>query len=109
METPDSALDLMLNTWNFYQTHVTFDMARNAGYYHGGLLFGNGIRDQLQDIFGVLISDPLKVRRRLLETLQFQFRDGSTLHNYFRLVKTGERTRHSAIHPCGYRLPFRLM
>lgn len=94
-ETPDKTLDLMLNTWNFYQSHVTFDMARNAGYYHGGLLFGTGIRDQLQDIFSVLISDPGRVRERLLETLRFQYRDGSTLHNYFRLVGTGERTEHS--------------
>ncbi|MBN2780488.1 MAG: glycosyl transferase family 36, partial [Candidatus Marinimicrobia bacterium] len=95
IHTPDPELNVMLNTWNFYQTHVTFDMARNAGYYHGGLLFGTGIRDQFQDIFGVLLSRPDRVRERLLDALQYQFVDGSTLHNYFKLVKTGERTHHS--------------
>jgi len=95
INTPDEALNTMLGTWNFYQTHVTFDMARNAGYYHGGLLFGTGMRDQFQDIFGVLLSDPGRVRDRLLNAMQYQFKNGSTLHNYFKLVKTGERTHHS--------------
>ncbi|MCF7832923.1 MAG: glycosyl transferase family 36 [Candidatus Marinimicrobia bacterium] len=95
INTPDEELNTMLGTWNYYQTHVTFDMARNAGYYHGGLLFGTGMRDQFQDIFGVLLSDPSRVRERLLNTMQYQFMNGSTLHNYFKLVKTGERTNHS--------------
>jgi len=95
INTPDEVLNTMLGTWNYYQTHVTFDMARNAGFYHGGLLFGTGIRDQFQDIFGVLLSDPSRVRERLLNGLQYQFKNGSTLHNYFKLVKTGERTHHS--------------
>ncbi|MFA6617581.1 MAG: glycosyl transferase family 36 [Candidatus Neomarinimicrobiota bacterium] len=95
LSTPDKVLNSMLGTWNYYQTHVTFDMARNAGYYHGGLLFGTGMRDQFQDIFGVLLSDPQRVRDRLLNAMQYQFQNGSTLHNYFKLVKTGERTHHS--------------
>ena len=95
IDTPNKTLNTMLNTWNLYQTHVTFDMARNAGYYHGGLLFGTGMRDQFQDIYGVLLSDPNRVRNRLLNAIQYQFNNGSTLHNYFKLVKTGERTHHS--------------
>lgn len=95
IDTPNKNLNTMLNTWNLYQTHVTFDMARNAGYYHGGLLFGTGMRDQFQDIYGVLISDPERVKNRLLNAIQYQFKNGSTLHNYFKLVKTGERTNHS--------------
>jgi cellobiose phosphorylase len=31
---------------------------RNAGYYHGGLLFGTGMRDQFQDILGVVMVEP---------------------------------------------------
>jgi cellobiose phosphorylase len=95
IKTPDETMNATLGTWNYYQTHVTFDMARNAGYYHGGLLFGTGMRDQFQDIFGVLLSDPSRVRDRLLNAMQYQFKNGSTLHNYFKLVKTGERTHHS--------------
>lgn len=95
VRTPDEAVNTMLNVWNQYQAAVTFDMARNAGYYHGGLLFGTGIRDQFQDILGVVIAEPGRVRKRLLNALRFQFEDGSTLHNFFVLTDTGEKTNHS--------------
>jgi len=95
VDTPDSKLNTMLNVWNPYQAAVTFDMARNAGYYHGGLLFGTGLRDQFQDILGMVIVEPQRVRSRLLSALKFQFADGSTLHNFFKLTNTGERTNHS--------------
>ncbi|MFN7715402.1 MAG: GH36-type glycosyl hydrolase domain-containing protein [Pseudanabaenaceae cyanobacterium] len=94
-ETPDDKLNLMLNVWNPYQAAVTFDMARNSGYYHGGLLFGTGMRDRFQDILGTILVDAPKVRARLLHALQFQFQDGSTLHNFFVYTNTGERTNHS--------------
>jgi cellobiose phosphorylase len=95
VETPDESFNLMLNVWNQYQSAVTFDMARNSGYYHGGLLFGTGIRDQFQDILGMVIVDPKRVRERMLNALQYQFKDGSTLHNFFKLTNHGERTHHS--------------
>jgi len=95
VHTPDPQINLMLNVWNPYQAAVTFSMARNLGYYHGGLLFGTGMRDRFQDILGVLMVDPARVRNRLLKALQFQFADGSTLHNFFVLTNTGERTNHS--------------
>ncbi|WP_103669064.1 GH36-type glycosyl hydrolase domain-containing protein [Pseudanabaena sp. BC1403] len=95
VQTPDAAFNAMLNVWNQYQAAVTFDMARNSGYYHGGLLFGTGMRDRFQDILGVVMVDPERVRERLIKALNFQFQDGSTLHNYFVLTNTGERTNHS--------------
>jgi len=95
VDTPDRNFNLMLNVWNQYQAAVTFDMARNAGYYHGGLLFGTGMRDRFQDILGVVMVEPDRVRTRLLNALKFQFQDGSTLHNFFVLTNTGERTNHS--------------
>ena len=95
VNTPDESINLMLNVWNQYQSAVTFDMARNSGYYHGGLLFGTGIRDQFQDILGMVIVEPQRVRRRMINALQFQFSDGSTLHNFFKLTNHGERTHHS--------------
>lgn len=94
-QTPSSQFDLSINLWNPYQAAVTFQMARNAGYYHGGLLFGNGIRDQFQDILGMVIAEPAKVRSRILQALRFQFQDGSTLHNFFKFTQTGEKTNHS--------------
>lgn len=95
VDTPDQKFNVMLNVWNQYQAAATFDMARNAGYYHGGLLFGTGLRDQFQDILGVVMVDCDRVRSRLLNALRFQFQDGSTLHNFFKLTNTGERTNHS--------------
>lgn len=95
VNTPEPAMNAMLNVWNQYQCAVTFDMARNSGYYHGGLLFGTGMRDQFQDILGMVIVEPKRVRERLLNALQFQFEDGSTLHNFFKLTNHGERTHHS--------------
>lgn len=95
VNTPDDSFNLMLNVWNQYQSAVTFDMARNSGYYHGGLLFGTGMRDQFQDILGMVIVQPDRVRQRILNALHFQFADGSTLHNFFKLTNHGERTHHS--------------
>ncbi len=95
VKSPDEKFNLMLNVWNPYQAAVTFDMARNAGYYHGGLLFGTGMRDQFQDILGMVIAQPQRVRRRILQALKYQFKDGSTLHNFFKLTDWGEKTNHS--------------
>jgi len=95
VNTPEEKFNLMLNVWNPYQAAVTFDMARNAGYYHGGLLFGTGMRDQFQDILGMVITHPERVRKRILQALRFQFNDGSTLHNFFKLTDWGEKTNHS--------------
>jgi cellobiose phosphorylase len=95
VKTPDEKFNVMLNVWNQYQAAVTFDMARNSGYYHGGLLFGTGMRDQFQDILGVVMVNPERVRGRLLNALRFQFKNGSTLHNYFKITEWGEKTNHS--------------
>jgi len=95
VETPDKSTNLMLNIWGKRQSWVTFNMARSAGYYHGGLLFGTGIRDQCQDMMGPLMSTPDIVRDRIHEVLSHQFADGSTLHNYFKLTGQGEKTGHS--------------
>jgi cellobiose phosphorylase len=95
VETPDREMNLMLNVWGKRQAWVTFNMNRNAGYYHGGLLFGVGIRDQSQDLMGPILSQPEDVADRIAEVISHQFRDGSTLHNYFKLTGQGEKTGHS--------------
>ncbi|MEN6357422.1 MAG: glycosyl hydrolase family 65 protein [Armatimonadota bacterium] len=94
-DTPDVDLNRMINIWGKRQSWVTFNCNRNAGYYHGGLLYGVGMRDQCQDMMGPIISDPNAVAERLLEVLKHQFQNGSTLHNYFKLTGQGERTGHS--------------
>lgn len=95
VDTPDADMNKMINVWGKRQSWVTFNMNRNAGYYHGGLLFGVGMRDQCQDMMGPILSEPDKVSERLKEVLTHQFEDGSTLHNYFKLTGVGEKTGHS--------------
>ncbi|GAB4318450.1 MAG: glycosyl transferase [Candidatus Sumerlaeia bacterium] len=95
VQTPDDDMNTMLNVWNQYQTAVTFLNGRDAGYYHGGLLFGRGFRDSCQDIMGPVMARPDWVRRRLLEMGAHQFRDGSTYHCYYPVTGGGERTGHS--------------
>lgn len=95
VDTPDHEMNLMLNVWGKRQSWVTFNMNRNAGYYHGGLLFGVGIRDQSQDLMGPVLSQPDVVADRIIEVISHQFQDGSTLHNYFKLTGQGEKTGHS--------------
>jgi cellobiose phosphorylase len=43
----------------------------------------------------MVITHPERVRKRLLNALRFQFSDGSTLHNFFKITNWGEKTNHS--------------
>ena len=95
VDTPDENMNLMLNVWAKRQAWVTFHMHRTAGYYHGGLLFGTGIRDQSQDLLGPLLAHPAEIADRICDVVSHQFADGSTLHNFFRLTGQGEKTGHS--------------
>ncbi|MFQ3549319.1 MAG: glycosyl transferase family 36 [Armatimonadota bacterium] len=95
VNTPDNEMNKMLNVWGMRQSWVTFNANRNAGYYHGGLLFGVGVRDQCQDMMGPLLSEPKLVKERYLEVVSHQFEKGNTLHNYFKLTGQGEVTGHS--------------
>ena len=95
VETPDEPANIMLNYWSKKQTWTTYTAARSAGYYHGGLLFGSGVRDSAQDLLGPLIADASMAETKILGILTHQFADGSTLHNWFPLTGEGEKTGHS--------------
>jgi cellobiose phosphorylase len=95
VETPDDDLNTMINVWNQWQTACTFRFSRDAGYYHGGLLFGRGFRDSCQDTFGPLMTRPDWVKQRLLEMSSFQFKDGSVVHCYYPVSGGYTRTGHS--------------
>lgn len=95
IETPDPEMNLFINFWNQYQTRTTFQFSRDAGYYHGGLLFGRGYRDSCQDALGPLFSRPDWVRARILEMAGRQFSDGSVYHSYYPMTGGGETTGHS--------------
>jgi len=89
VETPDSDMNLMLNIWNKYQTKVCFIGVRDAGYYHGGLAYGVGLRDLAQDLFGPLTFEPELVKEPIKELTMNQFSDGSTYHHFYRIVGGG--------------------
>lgn len=95
VHTPDEPTNTMLNTWSKKQTWATYHATRSAGYYHGGLLFGTGVRDCAQDLLGPIIADASMAETKILSILTHQFADGSTLHNWFPLTGEGEKTGHS--------------
>jgi len=94
VETPDREMNIMLNVWNQYQAKTTFQFARNAGYYHGGLMFGQGYRE-IQDCLGVMITKPDWAKQKIIQMSHFQFKKGSTYHLFYPLTGGGEITGHS--------------
>ncbi len=95
VRTPDPDVDVLMNYWLRKQTWATYYATRSAGYYHGGLLFGSGVRDSAQDLLGPIIARPEMAEAKILNILRHQFQDGSTLHNWFPLTDEGEKTGHS--------------
>lgn len=76
-DTPDNALNVMLNQWLPYQTQVSRIWAR-AGYYQPGGAYG--FRDQLQDMLALIDTDPAQVRAHILRCAAHQFEDGDVQH-----------------------------
>ncbi|HBE77859.1 MAG TPA: glycosyl transferase [Firmicutes bacterium] len=94
VETPDTCLNLMLNTWNPYQCKTTFNWSRFVSLYQLGIDRGMGLRDSAQDILGIVHAIPVKARELLLKLIHCQFKDGHTYHLFYPL--TGEGTMGEA-------------
>lgn len=92
VHTPDTAFNLMVNTWLPYQNRSSRIMAR-AGFYQAGGAFG--FRDQLQDVLALLISDPHRARAQILLAAAHQFEEGDVLHWWHPPEGRGVRTRFS--------------
>jgi cellobiose phosphorylase len=88
-QTPDPAVNSMVNIWNQYQCRTTFNWSRSASYYESGIGRGMGFRDSNQDILGFAHQIPGKARERLLEIAATQFPDGRANHQYSPLTKKG--------------------
>lgn len=95
VETPDKIVNRMLNIWNKYQCKVNFTVSRDASYFHGGLTYGMGFRDTSQDLLPMIIFDAPAAKEVIKELARNMFKDGSTYHNYFRIVGGGIKTGHS--------------
>jgi cellobiose phosphorylase len=89
VETPDAAVNAMVNTWNPVQCRTTFYWSRFASIYETGLGRGLGTRDTAQDTLGLVHAIPEEVRARLLQVWALQFRDGHTWHQYYPLSGEG--------------------
>jgi len=92
VETPDPAMNMLLNGWLLYQTLSCRMWARSAFYQSGGAY---GFRDQLQDSLALLHTRPDLTRRQILIHAARQYREGDVQHWWHEETKRGVRTRYS--------------
>ncbi len=88
IETPNEALNLMMNGFLQSQTMFGRIQGRTGLYQPGGAY---GFRDQLQDMLPVIYYDPDRVRAHLLRCAARQFEAGDVLH-WWHDPYTGVRT-----------------
>jgi cellobiose phosphorylase len=89
VETPDAAMNAMLNFWNQVQCRTTLYWSRFVSAYETGLGRGMGTRDSAQDTLGTMHAVPAHARSTLTRIWQLQFADGHTWHQFFPLTGEG--------------------
>ncbi|RJG45648.1 glucoamylase family protein [Mesorhizobium sp. DCY119] len=92
VETPDAALNAMVNHWLPYQSVACRIRARSAFYQASGAF---GFRDQLQDTLALLMHDPQLAYDQILNAARRQFVEGDVQHWWLPRTDAGVRTRIS--------------
>ncbi len=92
IETPSSALNLMVNGWLTYQNLSCRMWGRSALYQSGGAF---GYRDQLQDSAALLHHCPELTRKQILRNAAHQFVEGDVQHWWHPPESIGIRTQFS--------------
>ncbi|MBQ9266878.1 MAG: hypothetical protein IJ217_01110 [Clostridia bacterium] len=91
VKTPVESMNIIMNGWLTYQTIVSRLYGRTAFYQCGGAF---GFRDQLQDLLGILVTNPTLARKQILYSAAHQFREGDVLHWWHPERNNGIRTRY---------------
>ncbi|HEQ72332.1 MAG TPA: glycosyl transferase, partial [Spirochaetia bacterium] len=84
IDTPDEAMNTMLNIYHPRQCFITFNWSRDLSLYQLG--FGGrglGFRDSAQDSLGILASAPERARALIEKLFQVQCRDGHAMHQFY--------------------------
>lgn len=91
VDTPNEAMNTMLNIWTLYQSEINVMFSRFASFIEVGGRTGLGFRDTAQDAMTIPHSNPDKCRSRIKELLNGLTSMGYGLH-LFDPAWFGEKT-----------------